>query len=63
MTSGQYKSILTNNITKTYQKAEQSTQLNINREAKTRAEVCKLVGLYLLGKLAPLIGTKKHWAL
>ena len=31
----QYKTILTNNVTKTYRKAEWSTQLNINRETKT----------------------------
>ena len=31
----QYKTILTNNVTKTYRKAERSTQLNINRETKT----------------------------
>ena len=30
----QYKTILTNNVTKIYQKAEQSTQLNVDRETK-----------------------------
>ena len=35
MTPEQHKTILTNNVTKTYQKAERSTQLNIDREAKT----------------------------
>ena len=34
MTPEQYKIILTNNVMKTYQKAELSTRLNINREAK-----------------------------
>ena len=34
MTPEQYKTILSNNIRNTYWKAEQSTQLNINREAK-----------------------------
>ena len=31
----QYKTILTNNVTKTYRKGEQSTQITIDREAKT----------------------------
>ena len=35
MTPEQYKTILTNNVTKTYRKAERSTQLTIDREAKT----------------------------
>ena len=35
MTPEQYKTILTNNVRKTYQKAERSTQLTIDREAKT----------------------------
>ena len=34
MTPEQYKTILTNNVTKTYWKAERSTQLNIDKEAK-----------------------------
>ena len=34
MTPEQYKIILTNNVMKTYQKSELSTQLNIHREAK-----------------------------
>ena len=34
-TPEQYKTILTNNVTKTYQKVERITQLNIDREAKT----------------------------
>ena len=34
--------ILTNIVTKTYQKAEQSTQLNINREAKTISKILQL---------------------
>ena len=35
MTPEQYKTILTNNVTKTYRKAERSTQITIDREAKT----------------------------
>ena len=31
----QYKTILTNNVTKTYRKEERSTQITIDREAKT----------------------------
>ena len=34
MTPEEYKFILTSNVTKTYRKAERSTQLNIEREAK-----------------------------
>ena len=40
MTSEQYKTILPNNVTKTYRKADQSTQLNIDREAKTISKTC-----------------------
>ena len=42
MTPEQYKTILTNNVTKTYQKAEWSTQLNIDREAKTISKTLQL---------------------
>ena len=35
MTPEQYKTILSNNVTKACRKVEQGTQLNINREAKT----------------------------
>ena len=42
MTPEQYKTILTNNVTKTYRKAEQSTQLNIDREAKTISKTLHL---------------------
>ena len=35
MTPEQYKTILSNNVTKTYRKTKRSTQLNIDREAKT----------------------------
>ena len=35
VTPEQYKTILTNNVTKTYQKAERSTQITIDREVKT----------------------------
>ena len=39
MTPEQYK---TNNVTKTYRKAERSTQLNIDREAKTISKILQL---------------------
>ena len=42
MTPEQYKAILTKNVTKTYQKAERSTQLNINEEAKTISKTLPL---------------------
>ena len=42
MTPEQYKTILTNNVTKTYRKAERSTQLNIDREAKTISKTLQL---------------------
>ena len=42
MTLEQYKTILTNNVRKTYRKAEQSTQLNIDREAKTISKTLQL---------------------
>ena len=38
----QYKTILTNNVTKTYRNAEQSTQLNINREGKSISKTPQL---------------------
>ena len=34
MTPEKYRTILTNNVTKTYRKPAQRNQLNINREAK-----------------------------
>ena len=42
MTLEQYKTILTNNVRKTYRKAEQSTKLNIDREAKTISKTLQL---------------------
>ena len=42
MTPEQYKTVLTNNVTKTYRKAELGTQLNINREAKTISKTLQL---------------------
>ena len=42
MTPEQYKIILTNNVTKTYRKAERSTQLTIDREAKTISKTLQL---------------------
>ena len=42
MTPGQDKTILTNDVTMTYPKAERSTQLIINREADT---ICKTLQL------------------
>ena len=42
MTPEQYKTILTNNVTKTYRKAERSTQLTIDREAKTISKTLQL---------------------
>ena len=42
MTPEQYKTILTNNVTKTYRKAERSTRLNIDREAKTISKTLQL---------------------
>ena len=40
MASEQYKTILTNNVTKTYRKAEQSTQLNMEREGIGKKMEC-----------------------
>ena len=42
MTPWTVKNILTNNVTKTYRKAERSTQLNIDREAKTISKTLQL---------------------
>ena len=42
MTPKQYKTSLTNNWAKIYQKAEQSTQINIDREAKVISEILHL---------------------
>ena len=42
MASGQDKTILTNDVTMAYRKAERSIQLNINREAET---ICKTLQL------------------
>ena len=42
MTPDQYKIILTNTVTKTYRKAERSTQLNIDREAKAISKTLQL---------------------
>ena len=42
MTPEQYNTILTNNVRKTYRKAEQGTQLNIDREAKTISKAPQL---------------------
>ena len=42
MTSKQNKTILTNNVTKIYRKAERGTQLNIDREAKTISKTIQL---------------------
>ena len=42
MTPEQYKTIITSNVTKTYQKTERSTQLNIDREAKTISKTLQL---------------------
>ena len=42
MTPEQYKTILTHNVTKTYRKAERSTQVNIDREAKTISKTLQL---------------------
>ena len=42
VTPEQYKTILTNNVTKTYRKAERSTQLNIGREAKAISKTLQL---------------------
>ena len=39
VTPEQYKTILTNKVTKTYRKAELSTQMNIDREAKTKFQL------------------------
>ena len=38
----QYKTILTNNVTKTYRKAERRTQLNIDRDTKTISKTFQL---------------------
>ena len=42
MTSKQNKTILTNNVTKIYRKAERGTQLNMDREAKTISKTLQL---------------------
>ena len=42
MTPEQYKTVLTNNVTKTFRKAERDTQLNIDREAKTISKTLQL---------------------
>ena len=42
MTPAQYKTILSNNVTNIYRKAEQSTRLNIDREAKTISKLFSL---------------------
>ena len=42
MTPEQYKTIVTNNVTKIYRKAERSTQLNIDREAKAVSKILQL---------------------
>ena len=42
MTPEQCRAILTNNVTKTYRKAERSTRLNIDREAKTISKTLQL---------------------
>ena len=42
MTPESYKTILTNNVTKTYRKAERSTQLKIHREAKAISKTLQL---------------------
>ena len=42
MTLEQYKNILTNNVTKTYRKADRSTQLKIDREVKTISKSLQL---------------------
>ena len=42
MTPEQYKTILTKNVVETYRKAEQSTQLHIDREAKTISKTLQL---------------------
>ena len=42
ITPEQYKTVLTNNVTKTYRKAERGTQLSINRETKTISKTLQL---------------------
>ena len=42
MTLEQYKTILSNNVTKTYQKVERRTQLNIDSEAKAISKTLQL---------------------
>ena len=42
MTPEQYKTILTNNVTKTYRKVDRSAQLNIDKEAKTISKTLQL---------------------
>ena len=42
MTPEQYKTILTNSVTRTYRKADRSTQLNIDRETKTISKTLQL---------------------
>ena len=42
MTLEQYQTILTNNVTKTYQKTERSIQLNIDRKAQTISKTLQL---------------------
>ena len=42
MTPEKYKTILTNNVTKTFRKAEGSTQLKMNRNKKTIFQTSEL---------------------
>ena len=42
MISDQYKTILTNDVTKKYRKTERSTQLNIDREVKIISKTLEL---------------------
>ena len=42
MAPEQYKTILTNNVTKTYRKAERGTQRNTDKEAKTISQTLQL---------------------
>ena len=61
MAPEQYKIILTNNVTKTYRKAERSTQLDIDREVKTISKTLQLekrMGRY--AKRPPFISLKDH---
>ena len=42
MTPEEYKTILTNNVTKIYRKAERSTRMKIDRKAKTISRILQL---------------------